>query len=272
MQSNSWGNTQQRWTNSGFPVTIALMVLVFLTALMAVFAPRFYQSLMFLAPASLARPWTTLTYSFLGAPSIFTLFDIGLIYWFGSSLERAWGTKAFSLFWITISVISALSLSLGASVLNQPLVALPILPLAGAAVVWAFLNAEEQMSFFFLPMKGIYFAGIAILYILFNYAGQGIGSIPFALVGCLVAFGWLKYGVTYQIQSWGDGLIPMSRPAPRPGGSSGGSGGSRPRLKLVPDKNTPLDDRFTINSLNPLRWWQRREERRKFEKLMGGDD
>ncbi len=269
MQSNSWGNAQQRWTASGFPVTIGLVVLTFLTALLAVFAPRFYQSLMFSAPESLARPWTILTYTFLGTPSIFVIFDIGLIYWFGSSLERAWGTKAFALFWVSISVISALSLCVGASVLNQPLFALPILPLAGAAVVWAFLNADEQMSFFFLPMKGIYFAGIAVLYILFNYAGQGIASIPFALVGCLAAFGWLKYGITYQIQSWGDGLIPMSRPAPRPDGSRTNA---RPRLKLVPDQNKPLDDRFTLNNLNPLRWWKRREERRKFEKLMGGDD
>ena len=47
-----------------------------------------------------------------------------------------------------------------------------------------------------------------------------------------------------------------------------------PRLRLLSGGggNKPLDDRFTLNNLNPLRWWTRRQERRKFEKLMGGDD
>lgn len=264
MQSNSWGNTQQRWVASGFPFTIALMVLTLFTALLAVFAPLFYQSLMFLAPASLAKPWTLLTYSILGTPSIFILFDIGLLYWFGSSLERSWGTKAFVMFWIFISIVSALSLSLGAALLNAPFVpALPILPMAGAAFVWAFLNSEERMSFFFLPLRGIHFAPIAVLYIVFNYGPMGIPILPFALLGCLAAFGWLKYGVSYRIQNFGDGLLPMSRPVRRTNG--------RPKLKLVPE-NKPLDDRFTLSKLNPLRALKSRQDRRKFEKLMGGDD
>ena len=263
MQSNNWGNTQQRWIASGFPFSIALMVLMLVTALLAVFAPQFYQSLAFFAPVSLNKPWTLLTYSFLGTPSIFIIFDIGLLYWFGSSLERSWGTKAFALFWIFVSVVSALSLCLGALLLKQPIIALPILPMAGAAFVWAFLNSDERMSFFFLPLRGIHFAPIAVLYIIFNYGPMGIAILPFALLGCLAAFVWLKYGISYRIQNSGDGLLPMSRPVRRAGG--------RPKLRLVPD-NKPLDDRFTLSNLNPLRLWKRRQDRRKFEKLMGGDD
>ena len=262
MQSNSWGNTQQRWVASGFPFTIALMALTLLTALVAVFAPQFYQNLMFLAPISLNKPWTLLTYSVLGTPSIFILFDIGLLYWFGSSLERSWGTKAFALFWIFVSVVSALSLCLGAFLLKQPIIALPILPMAGAAFVWAFLNSEERMSFFFLPLRGIHFAPIAVLYLIFNYGPMGIAILPFALLGCVAAFGWLKYGISYRIQNMGDGLLPMSRPVRR--------SGARPKLRLVPD-NKPLDDKFTLSKLNPIRILKRRQERRKFEKLMGDD-
>ena len=265
MQSNNWGNTQQRWIASGFPFTIALMVLTLFTALLAVFAPLFYSNLMFLAPISLAKPWTLLTYSVVGVPSIFIIFDIGLLYWFGSSLERAWGTKAFALFWIVISVISALSLSLGATLLRIPGVpAFPILPMAGAAFVWAFLNAEERMSFFFLPLRGIHFAAIAVLYIVFNYGQMSIPLLPFALVSCLAAFGWLKFGISYRIQNSSAGLLPMSRPVRR--------SGARPNLRLVPGQNKPRDDRFTLNKLNPLRAWKSRQDRRKFEKLMGGDD
>lgn len=267
MQSNPWSNVQQRWTTSGFPFTIGLMVLLGLTSFLPLFSRNFYFGLKFVAPQSLQTPWTLLTYSGLGFPSIFILFTLGAFYFFCGSLERSWGTKAFSLFWISISVISALAIALGASVLKTPLEALYILPLAGAIVVWGLLNADERIGFFMLPLRGIHFVYIAIAYIVFGYIGN-LAAVPFALVGCLAAFGWLKYGVTYQIQSWSDGLIPMSRPAPR----MNNRGGNRPKLRLVPDKDKPLDDRFTLSSLNPLRWWQRREERRKFEKLMGGDD
>ena len=71
--------------------------------------------------------------------------------------------------------------------------------MAGAAFVWAFLNSDERMSFFFLPLRGIHFAPIAVIYIIFNYGPMGIAILPFALLGCLAAFGWLKYGISYRI-------------------------------------------------------------------------
>ncbi len=276
MQSNPWGNTQQRWTASGFPFTIFMMAATFLTAILSTIpaAAPLLSNFFFVGPTDLARPWKMLLYPLMGTPDIFALlFDLGMTYLFCSSLERSWGTKAFALFYVTISIISALSISVGGAVLGGPIFADNLFVVAGAAVVWGFLNAEQQMSLFFLPMRGIHFAGIAILYIFFVYArSAGWGAVPFAMVGPLAAFGWLKYGITYQIQSWGDGLIPMSRPTPRTNNRTNNRAGNRPRLKLVPDKNKPLDDRFTLSNLNPLRWWQRREERRKFEKLMGGDD
>lgn len=47
-----------------------------------------------------------------------------------------------------------------------------------------------------------------------------------------------------------------------------------PRLRLLSGggQNKPLDDRFRLSNLNPFRLLKRRQERRKFEKLMGGDD
>ena len=270
MQSNSWGNTQQRWTASGFPFTIFVMVAMFVTALLSTIAAArpLIGGMIFVAPNTLSHPWTLLTYPLVGTPMFFSLlFDIGLTYFFCSSIERAWGTKAFALFFISIGIVSALSLCVGASLLKAPLFADNLFPVVGAAVVWGLLNADERMSLFFLPMRGIYFAGLAVLYIMFNYAQvAGWGAVPFALVGCAVAYAWLKGGVTYQIQSWGDGLIPMSRPAPRPGAAS------RPRLKLVPDQNKPLDDKFTLRDLNPFEWYAKRKRRKQFEKLVGGDD
>ena len=267
MQSNNWGNTQQRWVASGFPFSIFVMASVFATAVLSTIpsvAPILEQ-FVFFAPQDIARPWTMLLYTLRGTPSIFSLlFQIGLTYLFCTSLERSWGTKAFALFYIFISVISALSISLGAAILGRPMMADPLFAVVGAAVVWGFLNAEEQMSLFFIPMRGIHFAAIAVLYIFFNYAGgAGWSSLPFALLGCVAAFAWLKYGITYKIQNSSDGLLPMSRPVRRTGG--------RPKLRLVSDSR-PRDDRFTLSKLNPLRALKRRQEQRKFEKLMGGDD
>ena len=267
MQSNPWNNTRQRWTASGFPFTIFIMASVFATAVLLTTksALTILEQFSFVGPQDLARPWKMLLYPLLGAPDIFALlFTIGMTYLFCSSLERAWGTKAFALFYVAISIISALSISLGGYLLGGGLPADHLFVVAGAAVVWGFLNAEEQMSLFFIPMRGIHFAAIAILYIFFVYArGAGWSALPFAMVGPLAAFAWLKYGLSYKIQSWGDGLIPMSRPVRRPN--------ARPNLRLVPE-NKPLDDRFTLSKLNPLRALKRREEQRKFEKLMGGDD
>ena len=272
MQSNSWGNTQQRWVSSGFPFTIFVMVAMFLSAILLTIRPDIYASLMFAAPSTVGHPWTFLTYPLLSSaiPTVFTLlFDIGLTYFFCSSLERSWGTKAFALFFASISVVSALSLWSGAVLLHGSLPAENLLPVAGAAVVWAFANAEEQMNLFFIPLRGIYFGAIAVLYIMFNYAqSAGWEVVPFALVGCVAAFAWLKYGITYRIQSWGDGLIPMSRPAPR----SASRSQARPKLKLVPDQNKPMDDRFTLRDLNPLEWYAKRKRRKQFEKLVGGDE
>ena len=266
MQSNSWGDTQQRWVGSGFPLTIAIMVLMGATAFLALISPQIYGSLMFVAPGSLAQPWSLLTYSAVGAPTIWTIFDIGLVYFFAGSLERSWGSKAFALFWVSMCVVSALALCLGAAVLKTPLFALTLLPTVCCAVVWGLLNSQEQINFFFLPLRGIHISMLACAWIIFNYGGMNLGAVPFALLGPLAAFGWLKYGVTYQIQSWGDGLIPMARPAPRPNNSR-----SRPRLKLVPE-DKPLDDRFTWKDLNPFEWLAKRKRRKQFEKLVGGDD
>lgn len=267
MQSNNWGNTQQRWVASGFPFSIFVMASVFVTAVLSTIpaAASVLQQFFFFAPQDIARPWTMLLYTLRGTPDIFgLLFQIGLTYLFCTSLERAWGTKAFALFYLFISVISALSISLGAALLSRPIMADPLFAVVGAAVVWGFMNAEERMSLFFIPMRGIHFAGLAVLYIFFNYAQTaGWASLPFAFLGCIAAYAWLKYGVTCKIQNSSDGLLPMSRPVRRTSG--------RPNLKLVPD-NKPLDDRFTLSKLNPLRVLKRRDERRKFEKLMGGDD
>ena len=266
MQSNSWGNTQQRWTTSGFPFTIFVMACMFLSAILLTISPAIYQKLMFVAPETAFKPWTFFTYPLLSSaqPNVFNLlFDLGLTYLFCSSLERMWGSKTFAIFFFAMSLVSGLALWAGSLLIKVPLFADNLLPVASAAVVWAFINSEEQMNLFFIPIRGIYFGAIAVLYILFNYAqSAGWDAVPFALVGCLAAYGWLKFGLAYKIQNWGDGLLPMSRPVRR--------SSPRPKLRLVPD-NKPLDDKFTLSNLNPFRVWKRRQERRKFEKLMGDD-
>ncbi|PQV63134.1 integral membrane protein (DUF1751) [Abditibacterium utsteinense] len=259
MRSDSWTNTQRSWLQTGFPFTIALMVLKFLSLFLGTAAPlaAFGSYLGFIAPDSLFRPWTFLTYAALSElPFLHFLFDIGLTYFFCSSIERAWGTSKFALFFGALTLTTSLSLFFGALGLRQVFVADALIPIAACGVAWGMLNAEEQVNLMFIPMRGIHMAAIAVCYIMFQYAQtNGWLGVPFSLLSCLLAFYWVRNSWQY---GFGKLLPGVSRVA------------KRPNLRIVPPPK-PKDDRFTPRDLNPSHWLKKRNERKKFEKLMRDD-
>ncbi|HEX8463347.1 MAG TPA: DUF1751 domain-containing protein [Abditibacterium sp.] len=262
MRPDTWNNTQRAWLQTGFPFTIALMVLKFLSLFLFTAESGFTlaSQLMFIAPDSLLRPWTLFTYPLLsGLPFLSFLFDIGITYWFCSSLERAWGTAKFALFFGAVALTSALALSLGALLFQTQFGAEDLLPIAAAAVAWGMLNAEERVSLYFIPMRGIHMALIAVLYIMFQYAqGGNWRAVPFALAGCGLSYLWVRNGWQYGMGT----LLPHA--AVR--------AAKRPNLRIVPPKSPkPKDDRFTLRDLSPLEWIARRKRRKQFEKLINDD-
>jgi hypothetical protein len=283
MTRNNWSNTQRSWLLTGFPFTVALMVLK-LVSLFFTTVPSlggFLGHLIFVAPDGLKTPWTILTYAIVtGGPFFSFLFNVGLTYWFCSSLERSWGTKNFALFFAAVTAVTALSLSLGAFLLHREFFAENLLPVAACALAWGLVNGDEAVTLFFIPMRGIHMALVAVGYVMFQYAGSqspiafaqdgalgrvafetsGWWAVPFALVGCALAWLWIRNGWQY---GFGTLLPGVSRHQVK-----------RPPLRLVPSQPKtpkPKDDRFTLRDLNPLEMIAKRRRRKQFEKLMNDD-
>lgn len=288
MTRDTWSNARRSWLQTGFPFTIALMVLK-LASLFFATVPSlgvFMNRLVFIAPIGLKMPWTLWTYSALAGGGFFSfLFNVGLTYWFCSSLERSWGTGKFALFFGAVTGATALSLALGAWLLHTTFFAESLLPIAACALAWGLVNGDEQVSLMFIPMRGIHMALVAVGYVMFEYAGSrppialvpgavlsrvafetaGWWAVPFALVGCGLAWLWVRNGWQYGFGT----LLPnvarhtIKRPPLK-----------RSPLRLVPNapKNPkPKDDRLTLRDLNPLEWLAKRRRRKQFEKLMNDD-
>ena len=259
MRRESWDDTQKSWAGSGFPLTIGFLVLQLGIKFIGLVAPGTFSALTFLAPGDWSQPWQIVTYPFVIGGEFFRfLFMAGLTYWFCGSLERSWGTRPFAVFFFGMTVFSALMLILGAVVLQVPIPAIPMLPLAAMAVAWGVLNAHEMVNVMFIPMRGIFISLIAVLVLVFDYAGGGPKSLlilPFILAGFALSFHLVKN------RKWSPAGFYSEMPIRQ-----------KPRLRLVPKTpSKPRDDRFTLRDLNPLEWLAKRHRRKKFERLMKDD-
>jgi len=91
--------TAARLFTPGASVILTLSVLGFAVAM---FAPEFTRSWLVLNPHQAIRGkiWMLLTYPFITPQAWILIFDLGVILFIGSALEREWGTKLFLLLWI----------------------------------------------------------------------------------------------------------------------------------------------------------------------------
>jgi membrane associated rhomboid family serine protease len=207
------------------------------------------------------QPWRLLTYPLLTGHIITLLFSGFLLYTVGGSLERSWGTKTFAIFYCALAVVTALAFTL------LPLMpgrgSLPFVPnslvLSALLVGFCTVNPDETINLYgIIPIKTRYIAAGVCIIIFFTlgYGNPLVGLM--ALLGCGFAVLWVKQDWAYAISG---GNWPTSAPKiPK-----------RPNLRLVDNKSRPRDDRFTPKDLSPLRWLARRNERKKFEKLMKDD-
>ena len=120
------------------------------------------------------------------------LFDGILIYWFGASLERAWGTGKFLFFFFSSGILA------GAVLVPQTL-SLPISPLftglAGSfvaiSVAFAAMNPFATIIFWVFPMQARWMAAIIVAIDLFgNYQRYGgpLQAVMAITVVCLYAY------------------------------------------------------------------------------------
>lgn len=237
---------------------IAASVLLFLGEFARLPVDAWLQCVM---PAAFRQPWRLFTYPLLSGGSILSLLFGSLMLWqFGGSLERSWGTRTLAIFLASISVITALGFAV-AALFTEEAAPAGFLVLAALVVAWCVLNADETLNLYgLIPIKSRYLAagGCVVIFFLFGWNNPIIGLL--ALSGCGFAVLWVKQDWTYRVMSGRAPRIAVGRArAPR-----------APHLRLV-DSKRPKDDRFTPRDLNPVRWLNKRNERRKFEKLMRDD-
>ena len=252
-----------RRTNTPFTWTLlGLGVLSFLLSLNMKGAQWMMENGFFMAPVSWLQPWRALTYPIL-MPGIFALLFDGLaLWWFGGSLERSWGTRNFAIFWVLVSLVSALSLSLGALVIGQTVSVASWLPLSAMVLAWCMLNPEQSILIYgIIPILAKWIAVGEVLIIFFMHFSLHPLLGFFALGGCAFALWWIR---SYRWQSASFG--PSYAAPPRYDTFTRG-----PKLKLVGTKPSkapiPPDDRKTWRDYNPLRIRSRRRQEDELEKL-----
>ena len=130
-----------------------------------------------LTPLSLVRDfyiWQPVTYLFVHSPNpMHIIFNLLLLWWLGSELERLWGGRFFTLFYFVSGVGAGLLYCLGAfiyalvSTRSEVMIGLST-PVIGASsaifglmVAYGMVFGERIVYFmFFFPMKSKYFVAI----------------------------------------------------------------------------------------------------------------
>lgn len=260
---NPADNVRDFLLRGGIPVTMTLLVVsigVFLASFFG--SPAIQEFLLtrvaFWPELAQAAPWTLLTYplyqgSFLG------LLIGGFILWLaGGSLERSWGSQRYLIFFLALTLISAISLLSGwylyrhGTIPNIYLMGFS-LPLGGMIVAFCMLNAEQTIMFFMFPIRAIYVAWIIAA---LTYFGAGMGPVLslFACGGIIAAFLYVRFA-----RSWADiGSYRAPRRVPR-----------GPDLRVYPAaKRTTLDGSLRRSPFDLAGRWKDWQERRRLEKLL----
>ena len=179
--------------------------------------------------------WRPFTFPFVHAGGVlWALFDGILLYWFGASLERAWGTGKYLFFFFSSGIIPGL-------VLLPQSAAAPITPyfigLAGSfvaiTVAFAAMNPYATVMFWFIPMQARWMAAIIVAFDLFGNYGRYGGPLQ-AILAVAVAVIYAYFFTTRRVS------------LPNLGGGSGPRGPS-------------MKERFDRwQQRRKMRQWQRR--------------
>jgi len=230
------------------PFTLALIAINFVTLVAVTFRLIDPAWLALTVPGALARPWTLLTYPLVSFGIIGLLFYGIWIYFIGSALERAWGTVNYVVFFIAVSVVSGISLELGAMLTHSRLLVDNWLPMAAVTLAFCLLMPYVTILLFIFPVQARILGWIEMAIVFFTYASRSPLLGFFALAGCGVAWLWINRGIAAKSTFGSFHPRPISRRTSRP----------RERLPLM-------------EKINPLEWWKRYKRRKQFERLMRGE-
>lgn len=157
--------------------------------------------------------WQLVTYQFFHAISPFHLFFNMLMLWFfGSELERRWGSRFFTFYYIASGAGAAIIYCLGVAVYAaitgyKPVLLVPVLGASGALfgllVAYGIIFSDREIYFMgFFPMRAKYFVMLAGAMDLASLVGTGFagGEVAYLahLGGILSGFLILRGHVQYK--------------------------------------------------------------------------
>lgn len=242
------------------PVTIAVIGIWILTFILAIGGVSFRFLLWDLSfPYLVTGLFTSALYGVMSPFSL--LFACLMMFMFGASLERAWGSMRYLLFLAIVNVATLVVLEAGLFLLTRRFVQLPTpwLLLSSVIVAWAWLNPEQTVMFWFvIPMRAKWIGWITIAILYFSAASMQLAPMGpmnyvmgfFALGGVAVAIAFVHYQRTW-------GWIPRRRERTP----------ARPRLRH------PASQPFA-SVLRPIQEWQRRRRVAKLQRTfrLGDED
>jgi membrane associated rhomboid family serine protease len=227
------------------PVTWAVIIANGLTFLLAfVGTGTLERALVFDSATFLQQPWTALTYPLVAGGQILWILLSAYVLWlFGGSLERSWGSRQYGVFLALVAVAAALGLWLGSVLTGREALLVGVsLPLAAIVVTWAAINPYESiLAYFIIPIQARWLGVITLILIVFSFPFPlGI----FALAGPAAALWFIRLGRYGQ-------LLPHRGPSPR----------RAPRWRE--------QDRPTLNPVALFRRWRQRRRFRRLVRTIG---
>jgi membrane associated rhomboid family serine protease len=157
--------------------------------------------------------WQPLTYLFVQEPNpISMVFNLLILWWLGSELERLWGTKFFTLYFFVCGIGTAIlysfvALSLSIATSQAQYMLGPVIgvssALFGLMVAYGRFFGDRVVYFmFFFPMKSRLFMwvliGIELVLVLNSHSGlsrtSSLSHLGGALVGYIFLWAWPRMG------------------------------------------------------------------------------
>lgn len=211
------------------------------------------------------RPWTLLTYPLAEMPAgvlgvLWVLISLLILFQFGGSLERAWGSANFLVFFLAITLLQGLAF-LAPYLLFQRTFPLAGLFIVNSALVtaWAALDPHMEVSFWGVPMRASVLAAFWVGLVYVQYAWSTADPLLSLLCLASPAAAWIyvrklpRLNLGFPRHRRRDNRKPVARPLLREEGTSPGT-------------------RERVTGFNPLRRRQEQQEIERLRRLLGEDD
>lgn len=185
----SFVSNAQRWARQqGAPVTVGWFSLTLIAAIVGFFGNGITSRLFGWSAAHSDRIWGVVTYPFALTlpPGLGIIFFIFLLMWIlqmGGSVERDLGTVRYAIFWVVMTVLAALLVTVGGLVTKVDGGAEgPLLTLAAVSVAWCTRHATAPMSFWGIPIQARW---IGWLMVAFAFTTYGFANPILGAFACL---------------------------------------------------------------------------------------